>query len=43
VQEEMDAFIPAELQRTMCAVMLVQLMKQPEQQSASHTEYENSV
>ena len=43
VQEEMDAFIPTELQRTMCAVMLVQLMKQPEQQSASHTEYENSV
>ena len=43
VQEEMDAFIPAELQRTMCAVLLVQLMKQPEQQSASHTEYENSV
>ncbi len=39
IQEEMDALIPAEMQRTMCALMLSQLMKQPEQQIPAHKEY----
>jgi hypothetical protein len=31
IQEEMDAFIPAEMQRTMCAMMLSEMMGQTEQ------------
>jgi hypothetical protein len=38
IQDTMDAFIPAEMQRTMCAVMLSRIMKQPEQLHPSHGE-----
>jgi hypothetical protein len=38
IQDTMDAFIPAEMQRTMCAVMLSRIMKQPEQLHPSHRE-----
>lgn len=38
IQEEMDAFIPAEIQRTMCALMMMQMMRQSERQSSSETE-----
>ena len=38
IQETADAFIPAEMQRTMFAVMLSEMMGQPEQQTRAHTE-----
>jgi hypothetical protein len=38
IQEEMDAFIPAELQRTMCALMLSQMMRKSEQMIPAHRE-----
>ena len=39
IREEMDAFIPAEMQRTMCALMLSQMMRQSEQMTHAHREY----
>jgi hypothetical protein len=38
IQEAIDAFIPAEMQRTMCALMLSTMMSQPEQLHPSHKE-----
>ena len=38
IQETADAFIPAEVQRTMFAVMLSGMMSQPQQASRAHTE-----
>lgn len=38
IQETADAFIPAELQRTMFAVMLSEMMRKPEQPAPAHTE-----
>ena len=39
IQEAVDAFIPAEMQRTMCALMLSTMMRQPEAQlHPSHKE-----
>ena len=38
IQDTMDAFIPAEIQRTMCAMMLARIMKQPELLHPSHGE-----
>jgi hypothetical protein len=38
IQETADAFIPAEVQRTMFAVMLSEMMSQPQQASRAHTE-----
>ena len=38
IQETADAFIPAELQRTMFAVMLSEMMRKPEQRAHARTE-----
>jgi hypothetical protein len=38
IQEMADAFIPAEMQRTMFVVMLTEMMGQPEQLTRAHTE-----
>jgi hypothetical protein len=38
IQETADAFIPAEMQRTMFAVMLSEMMGQPEQRTPAHRE-----
>ena len=38
IQETADAFIPAEMQRTMFAVMLSEMMGQPEQPTRAHAE-----
>ena len=39
IQEAVDAFIPAEMQRTLCALMLSKMMKQPDEQlQPSHKE-----
>jgi hypothetical protein len=38
IQETADAFIPAEMQRTMFAVMLSEMMGQSEQPTAAHAE-----
>jgi hypothetical protein len=38
IQEAVDAFIPAEMQRTMCTLMLSTMMRQPEQLHPSHKE-----
>ncbi len=38
IQEEMDAFIPSEMQRTMCALMMSLMMDQPEQLAPAHRE-----
>jgi hypothetical protein len=39
IQEAMDAFIPVEMQRTLCVVMLSRMMGQPEQLVPAHKEY----
>ena len=39
IQEAMDAFIPAAMQRTMCVVMLSKIMGQPDQLIPAHKEY----
>jgi hypothetical protein len=39
IQKEADAFIPAELQRTMFAVMLMKIMRRPENLPSSQEEY----
>lgn len=38
IQEAMDAFVPAEMQRTMLVVMLSNLMRQPEKLNPAHAE-----
>ena len=38
IQETADAFIPAEMQRTMFAVMLSEMMRKPEQRAHARTE-----
>jgi hypothetical protein len=38
IQEVMDAFIPAEMQRTLCSLMLMTLMRQPEAPNLSNEE-----
>jgi hypothetical protein len=38
IRETADAFIPAEMQRTMFAVMLSEMMSQPEQPTRAHRE-----
>jgi hypothetical protein len=38
IQETADAFIPAEMQRTMFAVMLAEMMSQPEQRTPAYRE-----
>jgi hypothetical protein len=38
IQETTDAFIPAELQRTMFAVMLSEMMRKPEQRAHARAE-----
>ena len=39
IQDTMDAFIPADLQRTMCAVMLSKFIKHPQNLTSVDTEY----
>jgi hypothetical protein len=40
IQETMDAYIPAELQRTMCAVMLSKFINNPQNMTPADSEYD---